>query len=140
VEEVLGQGERIIALESDLDIYASGSMPLPPYIARASTAEDDTRYQTVFARDPGALAAPTAGLHFTRPILEQLPHTFVTLHVGTTTFRPVRTENVTEHRIGPEWFSISAEAVRKIDNATRVVAVGTTVVRVLETAARQTRP
>src|SRR5205814_9757322 len=69
-----------------------------------------------------------------------LPHTCVTLHVGTATFRPVRSENVTEHRMGSEWFSISAEAVRKIDNATRVVAVGTTVVRVLETAARQTRP
>ena len=140
VEQVLGRGERIIALASDVDPYARGSMPLPPYIARESDTEDETRYQTVFAQTPGALAAPTAGLHFTPEMLEQLPHTFVTLHVGTATFRPVHSENVTEHRMGAEWFSISSEAVRKIDNATRLVAVGTTVVRVLETAARQTRP
>ncbi|PYL06698.1 MAG: tRNA preQ1(34) S-adenosylmethionine ribosyltransferase-isomerase QueA [Verrucomicrobia bacterium] len=139
VEQVLGRGERIIALESDVDPYARGSMPLPPYIARESDTEDETRYQTVFAQTPGALAAPTAGLHFTPEMLEQLPHTFVTLHVGTATFRPVHSENVTEHRMGAEWFSISSEAVRKIDNATRLVAVGTTVVRVLETATRQTR-
>jgi S-adenosylmethionine:tRNA ribosyltransferase-isomerase len=140
VEEVLAQGERIIVLESDLDVYASGSMPLPPYIARASDAEDDVRYQTVFARTPGAIAAPTAGLHFTPKILEEIPHTFVTLHVGPGTFRPVHSENIAEHKMHPERFSISEDAARKIDNAQRVVAVGTTVVRLLESAARQTRP
>ncbi|HEY6111624.1 MAG TPA: tRNA preQ1(34) S-adenosylmethionine ribosyltransferase-isomerase QueA [Chthoniobacterales bacterium] len=138
VEEVLGRGERIVALESDIDPYARGSMPLPPYIERASDLDDETRYQTVFAQTPGALAAPTAGLHFTPEILREIPHAFVTLHVGTGTFRPVRTENITEHRMHPEAFSISDETARKISSATRVIAVGTTVVRVLETIALET--
>src|SRR5438128_2544626 len=90
VEQMLPGGERVVALEEDVDLYAGGSMPLPPYIGRDSDTEDETRYQTVFAHTPGALAAPTAGLHFTREILAQIPHTFVTLHVGTGTFRPVR--------------------------------------------------
>ena len=140
VEEVLSGGERIVALEKDIDLYAGGSMPLPPYIGRASDVADETRYQTVFAKTPGAVAAPTAGLHFTPEILAQIPHTLVTLHVGPGTFRPVHTENVSEHKMDPEWFSISEEAVHKIDKATRLIAVGTTVVRVLETVARQTRP
>jgi S-adenosylmethionine:tRNA ribosyltransferase-isomerase len=113
-------------------------MPLPPYIERASDLDDETRYQTVFAQTPGALAAPTAGLHFTPEILREIPHAFVTLHVGTGTFRPVRTENITEHRMHPEAFSISDETARKISSATRVIAVGTTVVRVLETIALET--
>jgi S-adenosylmethionine:tRNA ribosyltransferase-isomerase len=139
VEQVLPDGERIISLEKDIDLYASGSMPLPPYIRRASDVDDLSRYQTVFARKPGAVAAPTAGLHFTAEILEQLPHTFVTLHVGTGTFRPVHSENIAKHKMHAERFSISEEGARKIDNVARVVAVGTTVARVLETAARQTR-
>ena len=139
VEEVLGQGERIIALESDIDPYARGSMPLPPYIDRGSDREDEERYQTVFAQTPGALAAPTAGLHFTREMLDQIPHTFVTLHVGTGTFRPVHAEEIAGHKMHPEHFSISHDAAHMINKATRVIAVGTTVVRVLETIALPTR-
>jgi S-adenosylmethionine:tRNA ribosyltransferase-isomerase len=112
-------------------------MPLPPYVTRPADPDDETRYQTVFSEVPGALAAPTAGLHFTREILEVLPHTFVTLHVGTGTFRPVHTENLTEHRMHAERFSISPEAAASINQARRLLAIGTTTVRVLEAAARE---
>src|SRR5437867_11007421 len=112
-------------------------MPLPSYVRRESDTEDTTRYQTVFAHTPGALAAPTAGLHFTSEILSEILHTFVTLHVGTGTFLPVRSENVAEHRMHAEHFTISSRAAAKIDNAKRIVAVGTTVVRVLEAADRE---
>ena len=137
VEEILPDGERIVALDEDVDLYAGGSMPLPPYIGRESDAQDEARYQTVFADAPGAIAAPTAGLHFTRKILDEIPHAFVTLHVGTGTFRPVRSEKISEHRMHAEQFSISPAAAQKIDQAKRVVAVGTTTVRVLESARRQ---
>src|SRR2546426_3775626 len=115
-------------------------MPLPPYINRPSDEKDAARSQTVFAHAPGAVAAPTAGLHFTPDILSEIPHTFVTLHVGPGTFLPVRSEEIAEHRMHAERFSISPEAADKINNAQRIVAVGTTVVRVLETAALETRP
>jgi S-adenosylmethionine:tRNA ribosyltransferase-isomerase len=137
VEEILPDGERIVSLNEDVDLYSGGSMPLPPYIGRDSDIEDETRYQTIFAQVPGALAAPTAGLHFTQEILRGIPHAFVTLHVGTGTFRPVRSENIAKHRMHPEWFSISEKAANEIDNAKRIVAVGTTTVRVLESARRQ---
>jgi S-adenosylmethionine:tRNA ribosyltransferase-isomerase len=136
VEEITPDGERIVALDEDVDLYIRGSTPLPPYIRRASNEEDKARYQTVFARTPGALAAPTAGLHFTPEILAEIPHTFVTLHVGSGTFLPVRSENVSEHRMHAEHFSISASAASAINGAKRIVAVGTTVVRVLESARR----
>jgi len=139
VEEILPEGERIVALDEDVDPYARGSMPLPPYIGRESDIADSERYQTVFAKTPGALAAPTAGLHFTAEILSDIPHAFVTLHVGPGTFRPVHAENIEEHRMHAESFSISEEAAAKINNAARIVAVGTTTTRVLETAARETR-
>lgn len=139
VEEILPDGERIVALAEDVDLYAHGSMPLPPYIGRESDPADNERYQTVFAQTPGALAAPTAGLHFTPEILSEIPHVFVTLHVGPGTFRPVHSENLAAHRMHAESFSISKEAAAKIDNALRIVAVGTTTVRVLETVARETR-
>jgi S-adenosylmethionine:tRNA ribosyltransferase-isomerase len=139
VEKVTPDGERIVALDKEIDLYAGGSMPLPPYINRPSDEKDAARYQTVFAHTSGALAAPTAGLHFTPEILTEIQHTFVTLHVGAGTFLPVRSENITEHRMHAERFSISPEAAREINNAQRVIAVGTTVVRVLETAARETR-
>ena len=109
-------------------------MPLPPYIGRKSDDEDNARYQTVFARASGALAAPTAGLHFTPQILSEISHTFITLHVGIGTFLPVRSENLAEHRMLAESFLISAEAANKINNAQRIVAVGTTTVRALESA------
>jgi S-adenosylmethionine:tRNA ribosyltransferase-isomerase len=140
VEEILPDGQRIIALTEDVDLYAQGSMPLPPYVRRDSDSADNERYQTVFAETPGALAAPTAGLHFTPEILSEIPHTFITLHVGPGTFRPVHSENVTEHRMHAESFSISEGAAEKVNNAQRIVAVGTTTVRVLETVAQKTRP
>ena len=136
VEKILPDGERIVALEDDIDLYAHGSMPLPPYIGRESDLSDSERYQTVFAQTPGAVAAPTAGLHFTNEILSEIPHTFVTLHVGPGTFKPVHSENVTEHQMHAESFLISEEASKKINEAGRIVAVGTTTVRVLETTVR----
>jgi S-adenosylmethionine:tRNA ribosyltransferase-isomerase len=137
VEQVLPEGERVVLFSERFDPYAGGSMPLPAYIDRDSDLEDDIRYQTVFARTPGAVAAPTAGLHFTPEILVGIPHTFVTLHVGPGTFRPVHSENIAEHRMHPERFSISAVAANEINSATRVMAVGTTTVRVLESVARK---
>src|SRR6266404_2330734 len=137
VEEILPDGERIVAFDEDVDVYAHGSMPFPPYIVRESDVADVERYQTVFAKQPGAVAAPTAGLHFTPEILADIPHTFITLHVGSGTFRPVHSENVAEHRMHAESFLISDEAAARIDNAERVVAVGTTTVRVLESARRE---
>jgi S-adenosylmethionine:tRNA ribosyltransferase-isomerase len=139
VEEVTAEGERIVAFDEDVDVYAGGSMPLPPYINRPSDQTDAARYQTVFAHSAGAVAAPTAGLHFTSEILSEIPHTFVTLHVGPGTFLPVRSEDITQQRRHAERFSISPEAAGKISNAQRVLAVGTTVVRVLETAVVSTR-
>jgi S-adenosylmethionine:tRNA ribosyltransferase-isomerase len=136
VEEITSEGERIVVLDQDVDLYSGGSMPLPPYIGRDSDAEDATRYQTVFAHAPGALAAPTAGLHFTSEILREISHAFVTLHVGTGTFLPVRSENIAEHRMHAEQFSISPSAAARINDARRIAAVGTTVVRVLESAER----
>jgi S-adenosylmethionine:tRNA ribosyltransferase-isomerase len=137
VEEILPEGERIVVLDEDVDLYAGGSMPLPPYIGRESDVQDEARYQTIFADAPGAIAAPTAGLHFTREILDDIPHAFVTLHIGTGTFRPVRSENISQHRMHAERFSISPAAAQKIDHAKQVLAVGTTTVRVLESARRQ---
>jgi len=109
---------------------------LPPYIGRPSDENDAARYQTVFAHEAGAVAAPTAGLHFTPEILSQIPHTFVTLHVGPGTFLPVRSDNVAEHRMHRERFRISPEAANKINAARRIVAVGTTAMRTLEAANR----
>jgi S-adenosylmethionine:tRNA ribosyltransferase-isomerase len=137
VEEITDDGERIVALDKDVDLYAGGSMPLPPYIHRHSDERDTARYQTVFAHAPGAVAAPTAGLHFTSEILREIPHTFVTLHVGPGTFLPVRSEKIAEHRMHAECFSISPEAAHRISNAHRIVAVGTTAVRTLESVRRK---
>jgi S-adenosylmethionine:tRNA ribosyltransferase-isomerase len=139
IERIAPDGERIIELEKDIDVYACGSMPLPPYINRPHNQTDAARYQTVFARSAGAVAAPTAGLHFTPEILSEIPHAFVTLHVGPGTFLPVRSGNITEHHMHAERYSISTEAAKSISNAQRIVAVGTTVVRVVETAALKTR-
>ena len=134
VEEITDGGERIVALDEDFDLYVGGSMPLPPYINRGSNDKDAARYQTVFAQSPGAIAAPTAGLHFTAEILNEIPHAFVTLHVGPGTFLPVRSDNIAEHRMDAERFSISPEVASRINNARRLIAVGTTTVRTLESA------
>src|SRR5579864_4340186 len=136
VEEILAEGERVVSLSEDIDIYMHGSMPIPPYVRRESDSADVERYQTVFAQTPGALAAPTAGLHFTPGLLKQIPHTFVTLHVGPGTFKPVHEEKITDHHMHSESFSISDDAAKKINRAGRIVAVGTTTVRTLEFAAR----
>jgi S-adenosylmethionine:tRNA ribosyltransferase-isomerase len=120
-------------------------MPLPPYIKRPPTEEDRDWYQTVFAKDEGAIAAPTAGLHFTRELLERLENrgaglTAVTLHVGPGTFKPVTVDRIEDHRMGGEWFDVGPDAVQSIEQTRlkggRVIAVGTTVVRALETAAQ----
>jgi len=122
-----------------------GHIPLPPYITREDTDRDRRRYQTVFAQTPGAVAAPTAGLHFDRELLAQLDQagiksTTVTLHVGAGTFQPVRVDNIEDHHMHAEWLKVSQVACDAIDAAKarggRVVAVGTTAVRSLETAAQ----
>jgi len=129
----------------DQAIEERGDMPLPPYIAarRAPDARDRVDYQTVFARDEGSVAAPTAALHFTAALLAQLKArgiglTFVTLHVGAGTFLPVKAENTEQHKLHPEWGSVSAGAAQAL-NATRggggrIVAAGTTSLRLLESA------
>jgi S-adenosylmethionine:tRNA ribosyltransferase-isomerase len=136
VETIYPQGERLIRFAEAIDPYRTGEIPLPPYLGRATDEEDLTRYQTVFAKAPGAVAAPTAGLHFTPEILAGLPHTFVTLHVGAGTFRPVQSETIEEHRMHAERFAISEEAASAINAAKSLLAVGTTSVRVLEAAER----
>jgi S-adenosylmethionine:tRNA ribosyltransferase-isomerase len=137
VEKILTDGERVVRFDRAVDPYRAGEIPLPPYLRRAADAEDAARYQTVFAKQPGSVAAPTAGLHFTPEILAQLPHTFVTLHVGTGTFRPVQSKTIAGHRMHAERFTISAEAAAAVNAAERILAVGTTSVRVLEAAVRQ---
>jgi len=137
VEEICTGGERIIFVDREENLFTGGSIPLPPYIERPGDPSDVERYQTVFAEVPGAIAAPTAGLHFTPEILAALPHTFVTLHVGAGTFQPVKTETIADHRMHEERFSISESAATAINNARRIVAVGTTSVRVLEAATRR---
>jgi S-adenosylmethionine:tRNA ribosyltransferase-isomerase len=137
VEEITPEGERLVSFDRNVDVYSGGSMPLPPYIGRPPDTADESRYQTVFAQSPGALAAPTAGLHFTPEILAETQHAFVTLHVGTGTFLPVRSEKISEHRMHAETFSISPAAADETNSARRIVSVGTTVVRVLESARRE---
>jgi len=122
-------------------IHELGKVPLPPYIRRDPDASDQRRYQTVFARRPGAIACPTAGLHFTEEILQELEGrgietAAVTLHVGHGTFTPVRAANYTEHRLAPEYFILTPDTAESLNRARkegkRLVAAGTTTVRVLE--------
>lgn len=136
VERTLADGERVIRFEADIDLDAVGALPLPPYFKRPAEALDAERYQTVFARASGAVAAPTAGLHFTPEILAAAPHAFVTLHVGVGTFKPVKVDNIREHRMHSERFEISSDAATAINGAQRIFAVGTTSIRVLESCAR----
>jgi S-adenosylmethionine:tRNA ribosyltransferase-isomerase len=133
------RGERTVRFsgKGDNDVYAAierlGHMPLPPYIKRQDRPEDRDRYQTVFARERGSAAAPTAGLHFTAEILDRIPHiAHVTLHVGLGTFQPLDREDFQNHQLHHERYSISEESAREIESAKRVVAVGTTSVRTLE--------
>jgi S-adenosylmethionine:tRNA ribosyltransferase-isomerase len=136
VREVLDNGERVIAFDRPVDEDRHGHLALPHYMGREDQPADRERYQTVFARHPGAIAAPTAGLHFTPEMLAALPHTFVTLHVGVGTFQPVKVEKVAEHRMHSEHYEVGAEAAAAVQRATRVIAVGTTAMRTLETVAR----
>jgi len=128
--EPLGAGRWVVKLAGEPD----GELPLPPYVHE--TPADPERYQTVYARDPGSAAAPTAGLHFTPELLASLDHETVTLHVGLDTFRPLTTETVEEHAIHGERYRVEEAAWGRIESADRVLAVGTTTTRVLETLAR----
>ena len=135
VEDVLERGERVIRFDAPVDIEKYGQLALPHYMGRESEGDDLTRYQTVYAAEEGAIAAPTAGLHFTEQILETLNHTALTLHVGVGTFAPVKADVVSEHEMHTERYAISEEAAEKINNASgRRISIGTTVTRVLEHA------
>jgi len=126
-------------------IDAHGRLPLPPYIEHDADAYDETRYQTVYAKNPGAVAAPTAGLHFDEELLAKLKEkgvhfAYVTLHVGAGTFQPVRSENLAEHKMHSEWYTISQQTVDAVQAAQAagrdVIAVGTTSLRALESASQ----
>jgi S-adenosylmethionine:tRNA ribosyltransferase-isomerase len=139
VIDITATGERVIEFAAPVDLEKIGEMPIPPYFRREAEAADSERYQTVYARAAGAVAAPTAGLHFTREILKKIPHAFITLHVGAGTFKPVQTERITGHVMHSERFAISESAARAINAAAetgRIIAVGTTTTRVLESCAR----
>jgi S-adenosylmethionine:tRNA ribosyltransferase-isomerase len=132
-------GEGVLAV-----LEAAGQVPLPPYITHAAAAQDEARYQTVYARSPGAVAAPTAGLHFDEPLLAALKAKGVevaplTLHVGAGTFQPVRVDDISRHVMHSEWYSVPEATVEAIAGARarkgRVIAVGTTALRALESAA-----
>lgn len=141
-------GGRIVEFSSNGNFYQLlgevGETPLPPYIKRKPEEQDKIYYQTVFAKKPGAVAAPTAGLHFTKELLRKIRKkkvniAYTTLHAGMGTFRPVRVEDVSRHRMDAEYYEIGAEAVEIInrthENKKSIIAVGTTTVRVLETVA-----
>ena len=149
VATVRGRQEDSFELEFDTDILPllerSGHVPLPPYIAHADSREDEARYQTVYATTPGAVAAPTAGLHFTQALLERLRARGVhlahlTLHVGAGTFQPVRVERIGDHVMHSEWYQIPPATAQAVNAARaagrRVTAVGTTSLRALESAAQ----
>jgi S-adenosylmethionine:tRNA ribosyltransferase-isomerase len=149
--EVLGRDGEFYRLRFEVGaaleswLLQAGRMPLPPYIHREPGADDAERYQTVFAREAGAVAAPTAGLHFDQPLLDALrargvEFGHVTLHVGAGTFQPMRVDDVREHRMHSEWINVGARLVEQVRQARarggRVIAVGTTVVRALESSMR----
>ncbi len=149
--EVLGREGEFYRLRFHVDgvleswLQHAGRLPLPPYIHRDPDAADQARYQTVFAREPGAVAAPTAGLHFDEPLLQALRERgvefgHITLHVGAGTFQPVRVDDLGEHHMHSEWLNVGAHLVEQVRRTRarggRVVAVGTTVVRALESALR----
>ena len=148
---VLGRDESFFRLRFEAPepleklLLKLGEMPLPPYIDRQADASDMERYQTVFAREPGAVAAPTAGLHFDQGILDQLRQRgvefgYVTLHVGAGTFQPVRADDLKDHQMHREWLNVGAHLIEQIRRTRaaggRVIAVGTTVVRALESASK----
>jgi len=131
------EGYRIIQWDLPVSEEKYGRLALPHYMNRESEIEDKQRYQTVYAREEGAIAAPTAGLHFTAELLEQIPHSFVTLHVGVGTFRPVKVDDIREHQMHTESYTLTEQTAQAIEKAKRVFAVGTTSVRVMESVAAQ---
>ena len=129
-------GDRWIEFDRPVDEATHGHLALPHYMGRVDQPADRERYQTVFARAEGSIAAPTAGLHFTPAILETIPHAFVTLHVGVGTFQPVKVDDVKDHVMHHETYEVSQATAEAIERAHRVIAVGTTGMRTLETVAR----
>ena len=147
IKHLLGGG--IAEVESDIPLAdlaeKYGTVPLPPYLHRDATAEDKKRYQTVWAKDMGSAAAPTASLNMTEELLEKLKNKgviikYLTLHVGLGTFLPIRTDNIEDHKMHSEWYHIPEDTIEAINNAKRVVALGTTVARTLEYYARTGKP
>lgn len=137
--QILPEGERVIEFPTAPDLDAIGLTPLPPYLGREAESSDRERYQTVYARsEAGAIAAPTAGLHFTPEILSRIPTASVTLQVGAGTFLPVKTDDITQHHMHRENYEISAATAGTINAASRIVGIGTTTVRVLESCQRDT--
>jgi len=140
VQSVLENGNRIILWDQPVDEETYGCLALPHYMNRESDPADRDRYQTTFAREEGAIAAPTAGLHFTPEMLANIPHDFLTLHVGVGTFRPVKAEFIKDHDMHSERFSLSEKTARRINDTRasggRIIATGTTCTRVLESLAR----
>ncbi len=144
VDDTVGDGTYRVRFSADFDVHewleTTGSMPLPPYIRRPADSRDEARYQTVFAQRPGAVAAPTAGLHLTEPLLEALKAKgvlikMVTLHVGLGTFSPMRVDHIAEHTMHTERFVVPNDTAEAVTSGRPVVAVGTTVVRALESHA-----
>lgn len=131
-------GDRVIEFDRVVDESKHGHLALPHYMGRDDQPEDRERYQTVFARADaeGSIAAPTAGLHFTPEVLQTLPHAFVTLHVGVGTFQPVKVENIADHVMHSEVYEVSESTAQAVQKAKRVIPVGTTAMRTLETVAR----
>ncbi|MYB33727.1 MAG: tRNA preQ1(34) S-adenosylmethionine ribosyltransferase-isomerase QueA [Gammaproteobacteria bacterium] len=158
-QELLVDGRVLIAKKSQQEFFVvqtadgdpittlfeqSGHMPLPPYVNRDAEEQDEDRYQTVYAEHPGAVAAPTAGLHFDDALIDTITEmgvdwTSITLHVGAGTFKPIHSENILDHHMHQEWLEVNAGTCQKIidtrRSGSRVIAVGTTVVRALESAA-----
>ena len=136
VIEIFSNGHRKIQWESTPSLSQHGILPLPPYLKREATSQDNKRYQSVFARNSGSIAAPTASLHFTKEILQKIPHSFLTLHISLGTFQPIRSEDIRDHQMHTEFFQISEKTAKKIQEAKRLIAVGTSVTRVLESLAQ----
>lgn len=137
VVEILEEnGDRIIEFDRVVDEFKHGHLALPHYMGRDDQPSDRERYQTVFAKQEGSIAAPTAGLHFTPEVLQTLPHTFVTLHVGVGTFQPVKADKIEDHKMHSEVYSVSESTAAAVQSARRVIPVGTTAMRTVETVAR----
>ena len=135
VESIDEEGYRFIRWNKAIDDEKYGRLALPHYMNRESDPTDRERYQTIYAVHEGAIAAPTAGLHFSKELLDSLPHRFLTLHVGVGTFRPVKVDHVENHHMHTESFYLPPATADAVNSAKRVLAVGTTSVRVLETQA-----